>query len=64
MSTSMVDFRWMSKGGVLLDATGDISFTTTPWECMVAMVNTRLKAAVNGWKLYPIGARPPPPVVY
>jgi hypothetical protein len=56
MSTAMVDFRWMSKGGLVLDATGDISFTATPWECMVAMVNTRLKAAIDGWKLYQIGA--------
>jgi hypothetical protein len=56
MSTSMVDFRWMSKGGLLLDSTGDISFTGSSWECMAAMINSRLQAAVNGWKLYPIGA--------
>lgn len=51
-----VDFAWMSKGGVLLDSTGDIAFTQSPWECMQAMVSTRLKAAIDGWKLYRIGA--------
>jgi hypothetical protein len=56
MSTVMTDFRWMSQGGVLLDATGDISFTASPWECLSAMINTRLKAAIDGWKLYAIGA--------
>jgi hypothetical protein len=52
----MVDLRWMSQGGLLLDPTGDISFTASPWECLVAMANTRLKAAIDGWKLYRIGA--------
>jgi len=56
MSTAMVDFRWMSKGGLVLDSTGDISLTATPWECLATMVNTRLKAAIDGWKLYQIGA--------
>ena len=50
------DFRWMSQGGLVLDQTGDISFTASPWECLAAMVNTRLKAAIDGWKLYRIGA--------
>jgi len=56
MSTTMVDFSWMSQGGLLLDATGDIAFTASPRECLAAMVNTRLKAALDGWKLYQIGA--------
>ena len=56
MSTVMTDFRWMSQGGLVLDSTGDIAFTASPWECLTAMVNTRLKAALNGWKLYQIGA--------
>jgi len=56
MSTVMTDFRWMSQGGLVLDSTGDISFTASPWECLTAMVNTRLKAALDGWKLYRIGA--------
>ena len=51
-----VDFRWMSRGGVLLDSTGDVSFTQTPWECLRSMVNSRLKAAFDGWKSYQIGA--------
>ena len=52
----MVDLRWMSKGGLVLDATGDIALTASPWECLTAMVATRLKAAIDGWKLYRIGA--------
>jgi hypothetical protein len=52
----MTDFRWMSQGGLVLDSTGDISFTASPWECLAAMINTRLKAALDGWKLYAIGA--------
>jgi hypothetical protein len=56
MSTAMVDFRWMSQGGLLLDPSGDIAFTASPWECLATMINTRLKAALDGWKLYQIGA--------
>lgn len=51
-----VDLRWMSKGGVLVDSTGDVAFTESPWECLRTMVNTRLKAALDGWKSYQIGA--------
>ena len=51
-----VDLRWQSRGGVLLDASGDLSFTQTPWECLRSMANTRLKAALDGYKLYSIGA--------
>ena len=51
-----VDFRWMSRGGVLLDSTGDVSFTQSPWECLRSMANSRLKAAFDGWKSYQIGA--------
>jgi hypothetical protein len=48
-----VDCAWMSQGGFLLDGTGDIAFTANPLECLQDMAYTRLKAAFNGWKLYP-----------
>lgn len=50
-----VDYKWMSQGGLLLDGTGDIAFTSTGMETIIAMVRTRLKAAVDGWQLYKIG---------
>jgi len=50
-----LDYKWMSQGGLLLDGTGDIAFTSTGLETIVAMVRTRLKAAVDGWQLYRIG---------
>ena len=52
----MADLRWTSQGGVLMDGTGDIAVTGTPVEELETMVATRLKAAINGWKLYAIGA--------
>jgi hypothetical protein len=51
-----MDFRWTSQGGVLIDGSGDIAMTVTPQEELETMVATRLKAAVDGWKLYRIGA--------
>lgn len=51
----MPDFRWMSNGGVLLDGSGDIAMAS-PQESLYDMVRTRLKAALDGWKLYQIGA--------
>lgn len=50
-----IDYRWMSQGGLLLDGTGDISFTANGLETIVSMVRSRLKAAVDGYKLYTIG---------
>jgi len=50
-----IDFRWMSEGGILLDGSGDIAMATNR-ETIISMVRTRLKAAVDGWKLYRIGA--------
>jgi hypothetical protein len=50
-----VDFSWMSEGGVLSDFTGDIALTTSD-EGTLNLIYSRLKAAVNGWKLYSIGA--------
>jgi hypothetical protein len=52
-----VDFRWQSQGGILLDGSGDIA-TTDPstMESTVDVVRSRLKASLNGWKLYAIGA--------
>ena len=53
----MVDFRWMSKGGLLLDGDGDIAVTSAATlESIVDLVRTRLKAAYDGWQLYRIGA--------
>lgn len=50
-----IDYAWMSNGGLLLDGTGDIAFTSTDIETVISMVRTRLKSAVDGWKLYRIG---------
>lgn len=52
----MADFRWMSAGGILLDGNGDIATTLNSLEELESMIQTRLKAAVNGWKQYAIGA--------
>lgn len=49
------DFKWMSNGGLLLDGTGDLS-VSMGMDTIVSMVRTRLKSAVDGWKLYNIGA--------
>jgi hypothetical protein len=46
----------MSSGGILLDGTGDVATTLNSIEELDSMISTRLKAAVNGWKLYAIGA--------
>lgn len=51
-----VDFKWMSKGGFLLDGGGDLAFTGSPMECAISMVRSRLQAALDGWKQYRIGA--------
>jgi hypothetical protein len=52
-----IDYRWQSFGGILLDGTGDIALTEpTGLESLQDMVRSRLKAALNGWKLYSIGA--------
>lgn len=50
-----IDFKWMSNGGLLLDGTGDIDLSNG-LETVISMVRTRLKAAVDGWQLYKIGA--------
>lgn len=55
-NASLVDFKWMGFGGLLLDSSGDIAFTSSTQEVLEDMVFTRLKAAVNGWKNYNIGA--------
>lgn len=51
----MSDFRWQTNGGVLIDGTGDIAFASED-ESMKDMIRTRLRAAIDGWKLYAIGA--------
>ena len=53
----MIDFRWMSTGGILLDGNGDIAVTSPDsLESVQDIVRTRLKAAFDGWKMYKIGA--------
>jgi len=53
----IADYRWMSGGGgVLMDATGDISLTTTNMESIKDIIQSRLKADYRGWALYNIGA--------
>lgn len=49
------DLKWMSNGGLLLDGNGDLA-VTSGMETVISMVRTRLKAAVDGYKLYRIGA--------
>lgn len=51
----MADFRWMSCGGCLMDGSGDLALAT-PVESVRDMIHTRLKAAIDGWQLYRIGA--------
>ena len=51
------DIRWMTAGGILIDGNGDIQLTDPEVpESLVDMILTRLKADVNSWKLYRIGA--------
>lgn len=53
----IVDWKWQSNGDLLLDGGGDIAITnSSSMESVIDMVKTRLKAAVDGWKLYSIGA--------
>ena len=52
----LVDWSWQSQGDLLL-AGGDIAITDpTTLESLQDMVQTRIKAALHGWQLYPIGA--------
>lgn len=52
----LVDWLWMSQGDVLL-AGGDIGTTDpTTLQSIQDMVRTRMKAALDGWQLYSIGA--------
>lgn len=53
----MRDFRWQQNGGVLLDGSGDFALSSADGrESLYDMIRSRLKAAVNGWRLYQIGA--------
>ena len=53
----MTDFVWQSQGGVLIDGTGDLAWTVeSTIDSTVDVVRSRLKAALNGWKLYAVGA--------
>ena len=56
MAANPIDFRWSSQGGILLDGTGDIADTTGTMDSIQDIARSRLKAGLNGWKLYQIGA--------
>lgn len=55
-SSGLVDWGWQSQGDLLLD--GQDIATTNPGTLtsLQDMVRTRLKATLNGWQLYSIGA--------
>lgn len=54
--TGLVDWSWMSQGDLIL-AGGDVATTDpTTLNSLQDMVRTRLKAALDGWQLYSIGA--------
>jgi hypothetical protein len=55
-SNNIVDFKVMPRGGLIIDSTGDIAFTTTSFEAIQSMVIARLKASLNAYQLYQIGA--------
>jgi hypothetical protein len=50
-----IDLKWMSNGGVLMQD-GDLALVSTETEGQIDMIKTRVKADLNGWKLYQIGA--------
>ena len=52
----MIDFLSMSCGGVLLDGSGDIALNSDPMVSITDIIRSRLKADIDGWKLYRIGA--------
>jgi hypothetical protein len=39
-----------------MDGTGDIALTSSSWQSTVNIVRSCLKATLNAWQLYPIGA--------
>lgn len=46
-----------SGGGLLLDGSGEVATTPeTGTDDIVRIVRSRLKAALHGWQLYPMGA--------
>lgn len=45
----------MTTGGLLLDGVGDIAWANAN-DSLADMVRTRLRASLNGWQCYPIGA--------
>jgi hypothetical protein len=56
-TTDIIDFKWMAGGGgVLMDGSGDIALTNTTMDSVKDIVQTRLKADFDGWKLYNFGA--------
>jgi hypothetical protein len=55
-TSGLVDWSWMSNGDLLL-AGGDLATTDPSTLASIQdMVRTRLKAAIDGWQLYSIGA--------
>lgn len=51
-----IDFRSSSRGGMLMDGTGDIAYTVDALESKQDITRSRLRAALDGFQLYPIGA--------
>jgi hypothetical protein len=52
-SNSIIDFMWMSSGGLLLDSSGDLAFTNNSNQSLIDMTITRLQADLDAWKMYP-----------
>jgi len=52
----VIDLKWMSGGGLMLDSRGDLAVETDPLASIIDIIRTRLRSAVRGWQLYEIGA--------
>lgn len=50
------DFLWMSSGGLFIDGSGDLAVTVLEGQSDIDIIRSRLKAALNGWQSYQIGA--------
>lgn len=50
-----IDMNWASTGGIIMSPSGDIALSP-PTKGTQQIIYSRLKAALNGWKQYIIGA--------
>lgn len=55
-SSGLVDWGWQSQGDLLLNGRDIATTDPSTLVSLQDMVRTRLKASLNGWQLYPIGA--------